>query len=179
GATTLRVWLTTHDDNTISMAVADTTGQPVASIDSLAFREVSPDHLATAPSDYHRSLFGVDWGELPMTSAPVPARWAVLGGGGAGLSAALADVAGGVEVFADLAGLSESVAAGGPAPEVVVYTVDSGAAWATDVAAAVREVTGQVLGVLREWLGGQRLAGPRVVGLARAARAAPRRDSPP
>ncbi|MYS49487.1 hypothetical protein GTW46_05310, partial [Streptomyces sp. SID6013] len=58
GATALRVHLTSAGE-TLALRAADTEGQLVASVESLALREVSPKQLAVA--DDADSLFEVEW----------------------------------------------------------------------------------------------------------------------
>ncbi|CAM5658704.1 hypothetical protein SLAVM298S_00012 [Streptomyces lavendulae subsp. lavendulae] len=65
----------------MALDVADTTGAPVASVESLVLRPVSAAQLGEDRGAHHESLFGVEWAKLPLAAAPVPAdeRWAVLG----------------------------------------------------------------------------------------------------
>uniref|UniRef100_UPI0038B636C3 SDR family NAD(P)-dependent oxidoreductase n=1 Tax=Saccharopolyspora aridisoli TaxID=2530385 RepID=UPI0038B636C3 len=60
GASALRVRLTRLDDGTMSLALADGTGAPVASIDSLVTRPVSAEHLAGFGSGAD-DLFELRW----------------------------------------------------------------------------------------------------------------------
>jgi polyene macrolide polyketide synthase len=60
GVTALRVRITPAGDDAVSVVVADETGAPVASIDSLVVRPVSAAHL-TGHSD---ALFRLDWDAL-------------------------------------------------------------------------------------------------------------------
>ena len=61
GADSLRVRLTRTGENTVAVALADATGTPVASIDTLALRIVTTGFGATSGG----SLFGVDWELAP------------------------------------------------------------------------------------------------------------------
>ncbi|MEU2246144.1 type I polyketide synthase [Streptomyces sp. NPDC019224] len=79
GAARLRVRIAPDGAGAIALAVADETGRPVLSVDSLVLREVSAEQLAAARTVAHESLFGLDWVELPAgeeVSAPVD--WAEL-----------------------------------------------------------------------------------------------------
>ncbi|MFE5765949.1 type I polyketide synthase [Streptomyces sp. NPDC056492] len=58
GATSLRVRITKHGENNLSLDLADRSGAPVASIGSLAFRPVSPEQLGGGRQD---TLFEIDW----------------------------------------------------------------------------------------------------------------------
>ncbi|GAA3435943.1 type I polyketide synthase [Kutzneria kofuensis] len=64
GASMLRARIRRVGADTISVELADGTGAPVATVESLAFRVVSPDQItAAAQSD---SLYRVDW--VPVTA---------------------------------------------------------------------------------------------------------------
>ncbi|MFE9747961.1 SDR family NAD(P)-dependent oxidoreductase [Saccharothrix saharensis] len=65
GATELRVRVSAGADGGVVVALADGTGAPVATIDSLVLRAVSADQLAAA-RDVVDSLFRVDWVEVPV-----------------------------------------------------------------------------------------------------------------
>jgi acyl transferase domain-containing protein/acyl carrier protein len=65
GAAALRVRLTPTGDDTVSLAVADTTGQPVATVSSLVLRAGG---VTAVGGDRHRSLFGLDWIEAPAAT---------------------------------------------------------------------------------------------------------------
>ncbi|MDT0446470.1 type I polyketide synthase, partial [Streptomyces johnsoniae] len=66
GATALRVRLTPTGPDTMSLALADETGAPVATVESLAVRPVRAEQLRDVVGE---ALFGVDWAEVP----PAPA----------------------------------------------------------------------------------------------------------
>ncbi|MET9888051.1 type I polyketide synthase, partial [Streptomyces sp. NPDC006430] len=66
GATSLRVRITRHGANNLSLALADRSGAPVASIGSLAFRPVSQEQLSGGKPD---SLFEIGWQPLPVAGA--------------------------------------------------------------------------------------------------------------
>ncbi len=66
GATALRVKLT-RNGNGIAIALADTAGAPVASVDTLVVREVSAGQLETVDRD---SLFQVDWADVTVPAEP-------------------------------------------------------------------------------------------------------------
>ncbi|MFJ4500818.1 SDR family NAD(P)-dependent oxidoreductase [Streptomyces sp. NPDC088864] len=74
GAARLRVRISPDGAGAVSLSVADETGRPVLSVDSLVLREVTAEQLAAARAEAHESLFGLDWIELPageQVSAPV------------------------------------------------------------------------------------------------------------
>ncbi|KOV67622.1 beta-ketoacyl synthase [Streptomyces sp. MMG1121] len=73
GATALRVRL--HGGETLSLQLADPTGDPVAEVEALVSRPVDPAALAlTTRTD---DLYRLDWPALPVPDAPAP-EYAVL-----------------------------------------------------------------------------------------------------
>ncbi|WP_326699334.1 type I polyketide synthase [Streptomyces sp. NBC_01754] len=61
GANELRVRMKPTGPDSASLSVADATGQPVLSVDSLVSRPVSADQLASGPDGFRNSLFQVEW----------------------------------------------------------------------------------------------------------------------
>ncbi|WP_327174176.1 SDR family NAD(P)-dependent oxidoreductase [Streptomyces sp. NBC_01335] len=76
GATALRVRLAPTADGGLSLDATDPTGTPVVSLDSLVYRPVAADRLATAPGAVE-PLYRLAWTPLPLT-APAPGPLAVL-----------------------------------------------------------------------------------------------------
>ncbi|MFB7977703.1 SDR family NAD(P)-dependent oxidoreductase [Streptomyces vinaceus] len=66
GATSLRVRITKHGENNLSLDLADRSGAPVASIGSLTFRPVSPEQLGGGQQD---TLFEIAWRPLATAAA--------------------------------------------------------------------------------------------------------------
>ncbi len=64
GATSLRVHISPTGADGVSLEIADATGAPVASVDSLVLREFTADQLGSAVA---RSLFQVEW--TPVTGS--------------------------------------------------------------------------------------------------------------
>ncbi|MGP3965621.1 type I polyketide synthase [Nonomuraea sp. 3N208] len=90
GAAALRVRLAPTGANAVRIEVADAAGTPVASVDSLVVRAMTPD--STSGADRLRdALFALDW--MPARTAPAPAQdsaaYAIAGGDGSRLRAAL------------------------------------------------------------------------------------------
>ncbi|MFC9878544.1 type I polyketide synthase [Streptomyces libani] len=157
GATALRVALTPAGDG-YSVRLADTEGDPVASIAAVTWDEVPAERLAEA-AGRRESLYGVDWVAASTARVdPEGSALVVLGDDdGLGVGAAL-----GADVM-DL----DAVKALDPTPEVVVLPVpDSGV---VGVSGGVREVAYGVLETLRAWLAEERFAGSRLVVLTRSA----------
>ncbi|CAM5312359.1 SDR family NAD(P)-dependent oxidoreductase OS=Streptomyces alboniger OX=132473 GN=CP975_27335 PE=4 SV=1 [Streptomyces alboniger] len=147
GASVLRVRLTAAESGSVTLAVADDTGRPVASVDSLVLRALSADDLDTpAAGGEHDSLLRVEW-----------AVGSVVGGGVAGGSCAVVgDGSGGFEgagVFADVGSLIAAVEGGQEAPEcVVVPVLVPGVVSGVASADVVRSVVGGVLDEVGAWL---------------------------
>ncbi|WP_435857838.1 SDR family NAD(P)-dependent oxidoreductase, partial [Streptomyces umbrinus] len=69
GASQLRVKISAAG-SALRMTLADGVGAHVATVDSLAYREISAGQLSATPADGHRSLFRMEW--IPLTPASVP-----------------------------------------------------------------------------------------------------------
>ncbi|WP_443066453.1 SDR family NAD(P)-dependent oxidoreductase [Streptomyces sp. NBC_01262] len=140
--------------------MADPTGAPVLSVESLGLRPVSAEQLAAAmagASSSARPLFGVDWVEVPLP-APAPAA-----------------VERGTSAYADPAAVREALDGGGPAPELVFADIAAGdivAGGTEDVPGEARLLTYEALDLVQEWLADDRLAGSRLVFVTRGAVAA-------
>ncbi|MGV9899774.1 type I polyketide synthase, partial [Streptomyces tendae] len=161
GATALRVRIAPDDARgAVSVELFDQAGLPVASVESLALREVSPEQLAVA--DDPESLFEVEWvaaAEGGSAEAEAgTASWAVLGD---------SPLAEGGLVFADVEAL---LASSQDLPGTVVF--ECPAVGDAPVPDAVRDRLTGVLGVLQRWVADERLASSRLVVVTRGAVAA-------
>ncbi|MBB5101297.1 type I polyketide synthase [Streptomyces spectabilis] len=77
GATVLRVRLAPTSADGVSLAVADGTGAPVATVDSLVLRPVSLDQFSGG--DRGDALFGIDWAQIALPDGDVPGvEWSSL-----------------------------------------------------------------------------------------------------
>ncbi|SCL50337.1 type I polyketide synthase [Micromonospora peucetia] len=143
-------------DGTVSITLADAAGAPVASVEALAVRPVSPEQLAALRRDRHESLLRLDW--TPLAGSPRPRTVAVLGDRIDGLDAT---------AYPALAALAAAVDAGATVPEVVVARCapDRGPA----VAARARAATHQVLALAQQWLADERFAASRLAVLTSGA----------
>ncbi|MFH8371439.1 SDR family NAD(P)-dependent oxidoreductase, partial [Streptomyces sp. NPDC018031] len=184
GATALRVRLTAAGTDAVALAVADGAGEPVASVESLVSRPVSPEQVRAAGDDGD-PLLGVEWTE-PVTAAHAAAApgagtggWALLGADPLRLATGLTAAGHEVTGYPDLDALADAVAAGRPAPGTVLLTCrdadpdrTAGGAGTPDLARAVRAATHRTLSVLRSWLADERFAGSRLVLVTQGAVAA-------
>ncbi|GGN45789.1 hypothetical protein GCM10012285_29740 [Streptomyces kronopolitis] len=79
GATRLRAHLDLSAPDTVSLALTDTDGRPVADIEALTLRELSPDRVALSARSTG-PLYHLDWPVAPLPTTPPeePARLLVL-----------------------------------------------------------------------------------------------------
>ncbi|MFD7505222.1 type I polyketide synthase, partial [Streptomyces sp. NPDC059850] len=170
GAGVLRVRLSEQSSsNDVSLLVADGTGRAVATVESVALRPASADHVHAARGGVHESLFQLEWTAVPApVTGAATGEWAVLGGD-AGQLAAL-EGAFGPEVrlaaYGDLAALGTAVDAGVAVPDTVLLV---GLGDGGGDAPAVHEATQATLSTLQSWLADERFAGARLVLLTRGA----------
>ncbi|WP_410596604.1 SDR family NAD(P)-dependent oxidoreductase [Amycolatopsis sp. lyj-23] len=134
----LRVKLSAGPDDAVSVHIADETGTPVATVESLALRALPAG--SSGPSVYAVERTAVD---LPAAEA---GTIAVLGSDDLGL---------GAECYSDLAAVTAGVAG----PDVVVLPVRPATPQETG------QVTGEVLAVVRQWLATEALSGARLAVL--------------
>ncbi|AWS44268.1 type I polyketide synthase [Streptosporangium sp. 'caverna'] len=156
GATSLRVRITHSANNSVSLQIADSTGAPVAWVESLTGRPVSVEQLGGGAGG---GLFGVEWVSGVAGLGEPDGSVVVVGGGCEGLAGVVGGVL--VEAIADAAG----VVAGAGGCVVV------GAGWgeAGDVLGGLRAESAAVLGAVQGWLADERFAGSRLVVVTRGA----------
>ncbi|MFJ8233362.1 SDR family NAD(P)-dependent oxidoreductase, partial [Streptomyces sp. NPDC094448] len=159
----------------VSLALADTTGAPVASVDSLVVRPISAEQLGAADRAGQDSLFHLDWTPVDTgddTGAAV--RTAVLSTMKGADTARLGDH----PVYASLAELAADETR--PAPDVVLVPLtDAGPDTGTDGAAddptatgmpqAVHARTLHALELAQAWPAEDRFADARLVFVTRGA----------
>nr|WP_281368808.1 type I polyketide synthase [Kibdelosporangium persicum] len=154
GADALRVRLAPAGRDAVSVLLADSDGEPVASVGSLAFRPISTDQLETARTGENNALWRVRWQKTSVAPQQTGMRWAVVGDDGPLLP--------GCPVYPDVASLGQAVDAGQAVPDAVLARLPR----QTDEspsAAEVRSVVGDVLGLLQTWLADERLRTSRLV----------------
>ncbi|MFG1892372.1 type I polyketide synthase, partial [Micromonospora sp. NPDC049051] len=156
GADTLRVRLTPAGPDTVTMLVADATGEPVARIGALVLRPLPAGELAPGGSPWRRSLFRLDWVRHAIADGAADGTtWAVLGDRPAPLPSGLPAAR-----YADLDALCDA-----GVPDAVLFPV----AGATGPG-AVHELLAEVLAVLQGWLAAERhTGGSRLVVLTSGA----------
>ncbi|MEU9032642.1 SDR family NAD(P)-dependent oxidoreductase, partial [Streptomyces sp. NPDC048383] len=158
GAAAARVRLASTGRGAISLELADPAGRPVASVDSLALRTVSPDQIGAATRDGRaESLYRVEWTTLPTDRAAAdPVSRAVVGGPVPGLDGT---------AYADPSALA---ATEGDVPDLVFVTPDPATAGAV-LPAAAHARTAEGLALVRAWLAEERFAASRLVFVTRGA----------
>ncbi|MEU4210832.1 type I polyketide synthase, partial [Streptomyces sp. NPDC026206] len=168
GASAVRVRLSRGGDGTVSIAIADTAGAPVASVESLTVRPISAEQLNAAD---HEALFKVDWDAVQLGAPSIATEaLAVAGPDALGLAEVLPP---GITLFADFASMYEAA----DVPGVVLVSPavgpdgPGGCAGPDDMAGSVHAVTSRVLGLVKSWLVEERFAGSRLVFVTRGAMA--------
>ncbi|MFD7631782.1 type I polyketide synthase, partial [Streptomyces sp. NPDC059851] len=173
GASALRMRLTpasAADPHTLALLVADETGRPVASVESLTLRPASADQVHAAGGNLE-SLFRVEW--TPVSAAPGAAaasgdlRWAVLGQDEIGLGAS-AGPGTRVTAYADLPELDAALAAGEPTPDAV-FVLPAAVEPSEDTVGSVHGAVNEALATLQEWLAEERFTGTPLVWLTSGA----------
>ncbi|UUU25873.1 type I polyketide synthase [Streptomyces sp. DSM 40750] len=169
GAQALRVRITPDGRQAVSLAIADTSGRPVASVDSLVLRPMQAAALQNVGRTAGDALLRMEWtaGAAKPAEGVAPGWWAVLVDDCLGVGAAL-EATGSflADVYTDPAALSGTVAAGTRMPGMVVLPV------ASDGLAVVDEVhtrVGEVLETVQSWVADDRFAGTPLVVLTQGA----------
>ncbi|MFI7236517.1 type I polyketide synthase [Streptomyces cyaneofuscatus] len=157
GASSVRVRITPGEDGAVALLVADASGRPVASAESVLVRPVTEDAVATARTRPQDSLFELGWKPLALPPRGGDAAWAVLdtGSGDLGLSRG--------QRFDDVDAALDSPGAFGALLAPFVFPHDG------DVPAGVREATGRALALAQRWPTDDRAADTPLVVVTRGA----------
>ncbi|MEV0186840.1 type I polyketide synthase, partial [Streptomyces sp. NPDC050625] len=146
GASGLRVKVSRTGTGTVSLVLADGTGEPVAHVDSLTLRPVPADQLRAGPGS-DDAVFALEWTPFSLPSAPAGTR---------------------IEMYQDLAALraayspadteadAGAVTDAGAVADAVVVPCPTGDG--VDLATRVRQVTHAVLELVQWWLAEERPA---------------------
>ncbi|MFD7505221.1 type I polyketide synthase [Streptomyces sp. NPDC059850] len=164
GASALRVRLVLRGADGVRLEIADSTGAPVAGVDSLVLRPVPAERALTWRAAYHESLFRLDWATVPVAAEKSGATsgagvaWAVLGAG------APVALTAGATVHTDLAALGDAVECGETrAPEYLLAYVGPGDTAEDDVAGAAHTAARDALALVQTWLAEERPTASRLV----------------
>nr|WP_175548187.1 type I polyketide synthase [Saccharopolyspora flava] len=114
GGRALRARITRTGQDGVSVDLADANGHPVAEIGALTTRPADTARLG-GPTAAARSLFTVEWDELPLTDLAPTGDWALLGENPLGLP-------GGTATYRDLDDLRGALDSG-TVPDVLVWRV--------------------------------------------------------
>ncbi|MFF2184747.1 type I polyketide synthase [Streptomyces sp. NPDC058155] len=179
GASAVRVRLTPAGDGAVGLTLADRSGEPVASIDSLVLRPVSRDGAdAQAALRHQRFLFRWDWTPVPAAGGRQErqsGRWAVVGHGATATGAALRAAGVSATPYTDLTELAAHTAVTGSAPDVVLLDRTVPGARPEDGpgdrASRVHAATADALTDLQQWLGEEKFASARLVVMTSGAAA--------
>ena len=191
GASALRVRVTPSAADAVALTLTDTTGAPVATIESLATRPLAPEQLQAAqPATTDDQLYQLQWAPLPTTPPATTSygHYAVIGSDPLHLADALPTAGSSVETHTGLGALIRTLDTGTPLPRAVVLTVhnwhahsddglsDSASGARTDqveaaqqTAAHVRTVAHQLLAWVQAWLAEPRLTEARLTVLTQGA----------
>ncbi|MFC3586303.1 type I polyketide synthase, partial [Streptantibioticus rubrisoli] len=151
GASELRVRLVPTGAQGVRLEIADVTGAPVATVESLVLRAVSAEQVQAARAAYHESVFRLDWLEQPTAQQPAHLSLAVLGDDTLGL---------GADTYPDLAALADAASV----PDRVLVCLPP--------TQEVRAAVGGALELAQAWLNDARYAGSRLVIVTQGAVAA-------
>ncbi|KUJ64074.1 hypothetical protein ACZ90_62420 [Streptomyces albus subsp. albus] len=192
GATAVRVRLTRTAEDTVSIALADPDGNPVAGVEALVTRPFTAGQLAAAaPAADGSHLYRLVWEAASSAERPGAGRgsWAVIGDDPLGLASALTGAGCPVAAHGDLSALIAALDAGEAAPGAAVVTVDEWqpaegpadepVAPAQRTARQVRQVARRLLELVQMLLAEPRLADTRLAVVTRRAVATGPDDAAP
>ncbi|MFE3551991.1 type I polyketide synthase [Streptomyces kronopolitis] len=167
GASVLRARLTVRGPDSVALELADASGAPVATIDSLVLRPVSADGIAQAKAGgQDTALHTMDWIPLPESSTADASTLPAISIDAAvdaceGAEARLDLSAIGATVYPDLASLPQD-----QVPSHVLLRLDAPDG---DPAAAAHTATHRALALLQAWLADERFAAARLVVVTQGA----------
>ena len=180
-SSSLRVKLSPVDGDATCVVIADETGELVASIDSLAKREISTAQLRVSRDTHRDALFTMDWAMVPIRPAARGQDAVLLGEGVGRLTDSLTAAGCSVEVHKDLRALGEALDSARVPPKMVVFECVPGGeepasegfdgarveGGARDEPAAMHNTVHRALSVLQQWLADERFADSRLVLLTK------------
>ncbi|MFC4517289.1 SDR family NAD(P)-dependent oxidoreductase [Streptomyces ehimensis] len=168
GATALRIHVIPQSGDAIGLRLADPSGRPVASVDTLRTAPLAPEGRdAASRAVAQAALLSLRWDDRAEGHQVHPTLdegdWVVVGqqaeANGSGLSA-----------FRDVRTLAEAVACGEAGiPRVVVLRCAASDDEEGDVPHGVRTLAAEVLAAMQAWLGEDRLASSRLAVVTRRA----------
>ncbi|MFG2848854.1 SDR family NAD(P)-dependent oxidoreductase, partial [Kitasatospora sp. NPDC048296] len=172
GATSLRVRLSRTGAETLTLAFADGTGAPLATVESLALRAISAEQLSAARNTVHDALFQIDWvaaglGSDYRNATPPEKRFVLVGPDTIGVEKVLDSFGIKVENYADLSLLSERIASGMTVPDIVFATCAT--PLSEDTPGEAHAITREVLTLIQSWLIDDQFASSQLAFITRHA----------
>ncbi|HYI81475.1 MAG TPA: type I polyketide synthase [Thermoleophilaceae bacterium] len=162
GASELRVRLRSSGGSEIAVAIADRSGRPVGSVESVRLEPFAAEHVDAAEAARRNSLFRLGWQPLARSGQRRAdnGTWAIVGAA----PPALEDRA----RYDDLASLVAALDDGAALPDVVLASVPASGE-PDDVAAAAHATARWTLGLLQAWLADERFQAAQLVVLTERA----------
>jgi acyl transferase domain-containing protein/acyl-CoA synthetase (AMP-forming)/AMP-acid ligase II/acyl carrier protein len=157
GASRLRVRVRPAGEGAVSMKATDDAGVPVIAIDALRFLPVDADQLSSGQATQD-SLFTIDWFEvLRGPGAGEQRQMAIIGD--------LGETNIAVPGFPTMAALAEAIAAGAPAPDVVLVEArdDRTGNGHTAIETSAHNTLRRTLGLIQSWLADEQFADSQLV----------------
>ncbi|WUI00896.1 SDR family NAD(P)-dependent oxidoreductase [Spirillospora sp. NBC_00431] len=144
GTTALRVRLARSDDSA-EMTVSDGDGVPVAAIEGLTSRPISPEEVGDRTAAHSDALFHVEWPRLPDPETTT-AQWTV------------------IDADQDMSALGDAIDTGAPAPELLLlpFTREHSDDDNADSASAAHIGTRRLLALVQNLLAESRLDATRL-----------------
>ncbi|MFD9211009.1 type I polyketide synthase [Streptomyces sioyaensis] len=173
GAAVLRVRISRTESGGPALAVADATGMPVMTVESLTTRPLPSRTVRGAGVAQQGALFTEEWTEISVESvtADTPSAWAVVGEDPLRARSGLMSAGQYAEAYPDLESLAKEIEGGAAVPDIVLMTVAPAGADLpdTDLADAVHRTTRQALSWAQAWLATPALDSARLIVLTRGA----------
>ncbi|MFI9031285.1 polyketide synthase dehydratase domain-containing protein, partial [Streptomyces sp. NPDC053560] len=169
GASSVRVRLGRAADGTLTLAVADPTGAPVATVQALTMRAVSADALSAAAALTRDALFRLDWTTVPIPAATDLTTVTLVGDDLFGLAAGLRET--GVEVDTRTALPADDTVQGPVLLPIAAPHQAAGTNAADTGAAAAHDLTRHALALVRSRIEEERFTGTKFVFVTRGATA--------
>ncbi|WP_147266836.1 type I polyketide synthase [Streptomyces diacarni] len=173
-ASSVRVRLRRGGEGSVSLAVADAAGAPVASVETLAARPVTPESWSAA-GGRRDDMYRLEWTRTDVGAEPgaggesrAVAGWAVVGPDAALLEPEGAG-ASGLACFDSLSALRHAVRDGVPVPRAVCVRLCGGDASDEHVGSAVLASTTRAFDLVRDWLADDTFATAQLVVLTSGA----------
>ena len=177
GTTALRVRFTPkQSEGAVSIAIADSTGEPVALVETLVTRSAAAELVREAlVAQRFDGLYAVEW-SIPLDTGAVDSsgEWAVVGDdGGIELAATLSRASVKVSEYANFEAIQTMLAQRDRmAPEVVLIPwlhATNGSSVGNGHSPDVHASTHRALAILQSWLGDPRFSDSRLIILTRRA----------